>query len=540
MVAVVRRDLLYDLLAPPLILATPFVSFVDHNEYGYGAAEIWISLAGVVAAGLLCGLAIVLGRPWVRVLGTAGLLTLFVDLQFDWLDHQRYVRGLGLGLGLLLLCWLLREHLSRITAPVFATMLAAGLLFQGGSGEGSVEAQPRRADAPAMPTPAPPIVVHLIFDEFIGIEGIPRKVPDGTAVRHSLRSFFHSNGFEVFGRAYSRFHRTDNSIPNLLNYVSVPVEALFTEGKPKRLRNNFYFDDMYEAGYKIRVYQPEYFDFCEGYQHEIASCRIFSNFGISPLKTLQLPETVKAELILRNFGELSVIWRTFLAYYERLRRKAVRNGYHLPTWIRGSPHLWSAGGFQLLDIVARDVANAAPGDLYFAHLLVPHAPYVYDRSCDLRHPHDWEDRPPSNDSHSRLHHYQLYLEQVECVQVKLHEIFEFWRREGVYDRAKVIIQGDHGSRLYLKEPTVSNKDELVTSDYVDSFSTLFAVKAPEREPKYDRRVVAIQDALAAVAQNQPLDRLPGHGKEPYVFLRNKLGSEMIRRPMPNFGDGSLQ
>ena len=106
----------------------------------------------------------------------------------------------------------------------------------------------------------------------------------------------------------------------------------------------------------------------------------------------------------------------------------------------------------------------------------------------------------------------------------------------MFDRAKVIIHGDHGSRLYLTEPTVDNKDELRKSDYVDSFSTLLAVKAPGLEPKYDEHIVAIQDALAAVAHDQPLDELSRRANQPYVLLRNLEGSEMIRRPMPDFGD----
>jgi hypothetical protein len=106
----------------------------------------------------------------------------------------------------------------------------------------------------------------------------------------------------------------------------------------------------------------------------------------------------------------------------------------------------------------------------------------------------------------------------------------------VYDRAKVIIHGDHGSRLYLTEPTIANKDQLLDTDYTDSFSTLFAVKAPEPEPRYDRRMVAIQDALAAVTANRSLDELAGRAETPYVFLRNLRGSAMMRQPLPNFGD----
>ena len=88
------------------------------------------------------------------------------------------------------------------------------------------------------------------------------------------------------------------------------------------------------------------------------------------------------------------------------------------------------------------------------------------------------------------------------------------------------------------EPTVDDRDELLKSDYVDSFSTMLAIKVPGLEPKYDGHIVAIQDALAAFAHDQPLDELPGRAKKPYVLLRNLEGSEMIRRPMADFGDAS--
>jgi hypothetical protein len=533
----------YDLLAPPLILLTPFISFINHNDYSYSFPELWLCVAGLIALGLLCGVVMAVGGTWLRVVGTAGLLMLFVDLQFEEFATLPRLWFWGFGILTLLLCAVVREHLSRITAPVFATMLVISLLLPGSSNGRSARVQARHGDAPAMLEPAPPVIVHLIFDEFIGIEGIPPEAPEGHTVRHSLRSFLLENGFRVFGRAYSRFHRTDNAIPNSLNYSSVPEEAYFIEGNqkfsrkyfiegdPKVLANNQYFEDMHEKGYLIHVYQPDYIDFCEKSELQIASCVTFPS-GIKPLQILPLSTIAKVELILRNFGELSGVGHTGARYYLRVMRKAVSYGYLSPQWIPGSRHLWSAGGLQILDIVARDVAKAAPGDLYFAHLPTPHSPYVYDRSCNLRPPHAWVDRP---DPVPRLERYRLYLEQVGCLQNRLRYVFDLWHRAKLFNQAKIIIQGDHGSRLYLKEPTVANRDQLRDSDYVDSFSTLLAVKAPGLEPKYDESMVAIQDALAVVAHNRPLAQLSGRAQEPYVLLRNREGSEMLRRPMPEFG-----
>jgi hypothetical protein len=529
MVAALRRDALYDLLAPQLILATAFVSFVNHNEYGYAAAEIWISFTGLAAAGLLCSLLIVLGGQWLRVLVTAGLLTLFVDLQFEWLDPPTYLRVLCLGLGMVFLCWLVRGNLSRIIAPVFATMLVAGLLFPSGSGEWWAKARTPRVDAQASARPSPPVVVHLIFDAFIGVEGIPSEVPHATAVAHSLRSFLHDAGFHVFGRAYTRFHKTENSIPNMLNYSSLPEQRHFVQGDHRQLRENRYFEEMRKRGYAIHVYQPDFIDFCAGHESEISSCRTFPTFGISGVHTLPLPVLEKAELVLRNFFELSGVWRF-------VRLKAISSGHRFPNWFFSSPHLWSVRGLELLDIVARDVANATPGSLYFAHILAPHDPYVYDRNCNLRDPHDWEDRPKSSSAQSRIRYYRLYLEQVECLRTRLEGIFDWWSREGVFSRAKIILHGDHGSRLFSREATIANGDELLPSDYIDSFSTLFAVKASGLEAKYDRRMVAIQDALAAVAHDQPLGQLSARAGTPYVLLPNSGKREMTPRPMPDFGE----
>jgi hypothetical protein len=84
--ATAHKGRIYDFLAPPLILVTAFISFVNHNDYSYAAPELWLCLAGLVALGLLYGAVMALGGTWLRVLGTAALVTLFVDLQFEVLD----------------------------------------------------------------------------------------------------------------------------------------------------------------------------------------------------------------------------------------------------------------------------------------------------------------------------------------------------------------------------------------------------------------------------------------------------------------------
>ena len=87
----------------------------------------------------------------------------------------------------------------------------------------------------------------------------------------------------------------------------------------------------------------------------------------------------------------------------------------------------------------------------------------------------------------------------------------------------------------MNAPIVANKDRLIASDYIDAFSTLFAVKAPGLDPAYDTRTVAIQDLLAVVAHNG-LGQLPADHTQPYVLLPRSFDTTrhaMIPRPMPD-------
>lgn len=295
---------------------------------------------------------------------------------------------------------------------------------------------------------------------------------------------------------------------------------------------------MHENGYDINVYQTDFMDFCAGYENIVASCRTYVSTGIEHLKYMEMSPVTGAWLALDTFGRLAVIERELGYLYNQLRERAQSRGFDLPPWVLGRFHLTTARAGHVLDIIANDVARARMGEMFFAHVLIPHHPYTYGRSCNVRDPVDWNfgrDRAPlpPNSAESRIRRYTLYLEQVLCVRTKLELMFKRWRRAGLFDRMKIIIQGDHGSRIFLHEPTWPNRDRLLTSDYIDTFSTLFALKAPGLKPAYDRRMVAVQDLLMPIAHELPLDQLPAREAAPYVLLENVNG--MVRQPMPQFG-----
>ncbi len=380
--------------------------------------------------------------------------------------------------------------------------------------------------------------MHLILDEHIGLEGIPEDVPHGREMREFVREFFETYGFRVFARAYSRYANTYNSLPNLVNFSSKPVERAFTSGvEPYVVLGNRYFELLGRAGYNIHVYQPDYIDFCAASQEYIVKCATRGTIKI--IEASDIPVLDKVTLIYRRFADLSALKPAAEARYRRVRHALRSAGWALPEWWLKHAPLGPLPEMPLFNEVTADVARASPGDMFFVHLLHPHYPYVFDATCDLRPVREWEESRnpgpmPPNDRESRARRYGLYLEQMRCLYRKLEAMFQEWQKAGIFDRLVIVVHGDHGSKIYQRSPRVHNLQELSTSDYVDEFSTLFAVKGPRHPPGYDRRVAPLEQLLGEVI-GEPTGDADGHA-EHYVFLRDSPTEPMLRQPLPAFGD----
>ena len=534
-----RRDLIYDFLAPALLILTPFVSFTTYNRYSYAAPEFWICVAGLIAVALLFGLAGTIGGWPVRVVLTAGLLVLFVDVQTKWFAKSNPWRELNL-LGVFLLAlacsWGVRKHLSRIVTAVFATMLVFTVVLERMQDLIPEAPPPAAIDHPKPRSPGTPIFVHLILDEYIGTEGIPADVPQGREMRTDVRDFFEKYGFRLFGNAYSRYASTYNSIPNLVNFSSEPVDGAFTSGDhPYVLMKSEYFARMHKSGYHIHVYGSEYIDFCEMLREYIVRCHQTSISGIKSIEQLDLTLKEKVILIYQIYARRSHLQVAMDEEYRRLRERIRWSGLTLPEWWFKDARLGPAPSMPLFDRITADVAKSSPADLFFVYLPIPHYPFIYDSMCNLYPATNWErsvDFPPKmNDRQSRARRYGRYFEQVKCLHRKLDAMFQAWKRVGIFDRLVIVVHGDHGSKI--REHA---ERELSRADYVDTFSTLFAVRQPGLPAGYDRRVAAIPELLEEVVARQTGDHRPytEPNPNPYVFLYAGRGKPMIRQPLPAF------
>ena len=484
-------------VAPFLILFAPFLSYVQYHRHGLQHPDV------AVFTLLLAGLALLLGAgaarwPLFNVVILAGLLTFFMDIQ----AREPGLKRLGLlFVGLSLVLWVLRRHASWIVSVAMLTLVGSLVLFPtrfDGTSPGGRAALAGREDLP--------LVVHVLLDELIGVEGLPADLtPPG--FREEMQGFFVEHGFRLFGKAYSQHRDTMYSVPQFLNLSTSGREDLVVPGPSDgtfRLTRNAYFERFAQLGYEIKVHEPDYLYLCPS--DVPASCRTYASRSLNLLDHLDIPLTAKLSVVAGTFLGQSETYARVKARYRTLRRR-LAGVLPLPAWSwdRGIPTV--ASSQEMFEGVSEDLSKARGGTLVFAHVLLPHDPYIYDSSCKPRPVNEWLERGDpevgggaSNTPKGRAARYAAYLQQVACGERQVARLLDSipaaLRRDAV-----VIVQGDHGSRITLVYPTADTRKAMSPSDFTDSYSTTFAVRSRWIPAGYDAEPASIACLLRSLVDS---------------------------------------
>jgi hypothetical protein len=101
----------------------------------------------------------------------------------------------------------------------------------------------------------------------------------------------------------------------------------------------------------------------------------------------------------------------------------------------------------------------------FAHLLVPHEPYIYGPDCSHRPPF-W----PLHDSTDTLRVHQGYLDQIRCVNRKVLEVVDSIRARSRVPPV-ILIQADHGhGRMGRTVPPLGEVSSYAVSERISCFA----------------------------------------------------------------------
>ena len=145
-----------------------------------------------------------------------------------------------------------------------------------------------------------------------------------------------------------------------------------------------------------------------------------------------------------------------------------------------------------------------------------------------RFPKEWRSLNPFN----REGHYQDYLKQVKCSHKMMDDLLsKLNSRSTNSNDGTFIIQGDHGSRINSLAPPAL----FTTGEYIQEFSTFFAVRSQKHNSGYDRRPIALDELTRSVIFG--MKPLPEIGQSKFVCPTKSRGRVCTRRPLPPFAHG---
>ncbi len=522
---------------PLLILVTPFFHFINHHAYCFTCAETLVIVSSLAILATACFVIFIAGWNRLYFLLIALLITIFIDLQFEWVKNTYQIPMILIIL--FLFARILKGNFTLIATVVFATFFIVTL----------VQSTPSLANHsfrftkpfPAPKISSPPRLIHIILDEHIGIDGIPTGLSGGKALQEKLIDFYHTYGFRLFSGAFSHYSQTYNSIPSLMNFSAENNQRtnilLDPSDKNHRLLRNTYFEILAKTGYHINVLAPPYIDYCVHSPIPIHNCYRYNSFEMKAVIDLDITISQKVGLLLSRYFSESYL-KNFIVkkHYQNMRIVGTKLfGISLPTgsWESSetSLRMHSIITMHILNNLGESILAMPPGNAFIVHLLFPHYPYIAHADCSIINPMGWKDRyiyinetnPVGNTAESRKVRYQLYFDQLSCLYSKLDELFKQLKAARIYENSIIILHGDHGSRISIREPFVSNRDVLTDEDIIDGFSTLFAVKIPGKAWDYDsspqpleQLMASVVTELTGVSQNFGLDR-----PEKFVYLEDK-------------------
>jgi hypothetical protein len=108
-----------------------------------------------------------------------------------------------------------------------------------------------------------------------------------------------------------------------------------------------------------------------------------------------------------------------------------------------------------------------------------------------------------------------------------------------FEDAVVIIQGDHGSRIMITPPMYDYYTLASTRDYLDSYSTLLAMRGPRIPSGVDSTRASIQEVISLLTQSDFAWPGPVTAAPPFVFIAGDPGEHMRREPYPVGASGRL-
>lgn len=484
-----------------LVIIYPLLGILWHHEYPVFSIEVFFLLIGAAfLAGFLSLLLNNYCRPMVVNLVLVCVLTLAFLFHFNLFF---------IGLCVIVMFGLICAVLFREKLPIalIAVMVALIIGLYADNLLDRTRNSPELENSMLQPPRGP--IVHILLDGFIGPDGLPQN-GESQDLREYVLEFFRDHDFRVYSRAYSHYAGTTNSMSRALNFRNDDeniAKRVFALREGISFSENAWFQELAKMGYPIGVYQSESVDFCNVTPSVVDRCNVFTSPNLKTINSDLNDLQMRVVLIVRTLiGQSTLVTKI-------LRKQNIEGSWGVSIYDN-----------QLLIDLAKDVQNE-PNRVYFAHVLLPHAPFVHRQDCSL----DYETETWERFSHnlgwvgnvpeSRAIRYKRYVTQAKCALHELNTLFKTLQNQDLYDKATIIVHGDHGTDMYIYKPSAHITNRL-ERDLRETYSILFAVKYPGGSVGINDQTTSLNVLMA-----QALSEVTGKSLE-------QLGINVVREDQP--------
>ena len=249
-----------------------------------------------------------------------------------------------------------------------------------------------------------------------------------------VENFYRSAGFRFYPSAYQRFGDKYLNVAQMLNpalteithdLFSLDDSSYFVSSEDVKVFSvkNDLFKELSKKGYALNVYQTYPFDFCKDGENKIKKCVTYP----APLGALYHTNMTVQNRVMLLFGHFLNSSPAGKKALTALRGKFPRSKF---------PYLYNplsdslpVGQGDVLYRLTEDVKKAKGKNVFFAHIDLPHYPYMYDERCKLiSDPMEWRFPSPipgmAIELNASLKNRVAYMRQLACTYGHLNYMIE--------------------------------------------------------------------------------------------------------------------
>ncbi len=338
------------------------------------------------------------------------------------------------------------------------------------------------------------IILHL--DEMVGYDGIDTNISYGAEAKKSYYDLFFKYQFNLYSSAYSIYNNTIDSIPNLLNFdFNTKINNSsnyydwnnFDKKSKWKVNENKFFEN--NKNKKIIATKEQSGNFCNKW---VKSC-LYSNPENNYKKYIKSFKFSEFDYFVKQtHNQRSLLFQYI--WKLGLERKLF-NDYHFLTFYKVKFENDLENFSKLI--------NKTDFDIYFAHFIFPHRPFIFDLNVDLKkctfNSKYTSDKYYKNRKDMLTQHYK----EIICTNYYLDNFLNSLTNNFNSDNLELLILTDTGT----KTPNFENNSE--NEEYQkylrDNYSVLFAIKQKNSVFEINEEFVSSQELFSRFFNNE-------HGK----------------------------